>query len=165
MSLAYVDVRVLAPPFLSLAFVPSSDPAIHALAMLCLVSGIILAVVQVMHYRARRPLYLIDRPGTTIGAVGAMLSQGASAPRTPGGFHDNPHSFIALLDPRDTNDDVEEKLKNKRFRLNPHSGTVELESDVSDEMPTSHLPATPGPTNGHGSFPVSPREHSAFPSA
>lgn len=104
-----------------------SPPAIHTLAVLCALSGIILAVVFASHMREREPLYLTDRPGTTIASVGAMLS-----PRSPDGPSTSvhqPNSLIGLLDPWDTKDQAKVKLQNKRFGLNPRTGVVEVQHD------------------------------------
>jgi hypothetical protein len=47
---------------------------------------------------------------------------------------EHPGLFIDLLSPRDTIDQVETTLKNKLFRLNPETGAVEMQGDVTDEM-------------------------------
>lgn len=118
---------------------------VHALAILCAVSGLILLAVFISHAVERKYLHLVDRPGT-IGVVGAMLASGygtagaesrrASYSRSlnmsppPGG---RPvltgSSILALLHPNDSNKEVEEKLKNKRFRLNRETGALEMEDD------------------------------------
>lgn len=85
----------------------------------------------VQHERERQPLFLADRPGTTIGAVGAMLSHGLSDGQLP--IHQQPNSLVGLLRPWDTNEEVQAKLEKKRFRLNPITGAVEIQNDVGDE--------------------------------
>lgn len=123
---------------------------VHALATLCAVSGLILLAVFIFHAVERKYLHLVDRPGT-IGVVGAMLasdygatsanSRRASYSRSltmsppPGGPQVlTGSSILALLHPNDTNKEVQEKLKNKRFRLNRETGALEMEGDASDEM-------------------------------
>ncbi|KAF8318773.1 hypothetical protein DL93DRAFT_345472 [Clavulina sp. PMI_390] len=91
-------------------------PAIHTLAVLCLLSGFLFAFAFVLHARQRKPLHLVDRPGGTIGAVAAMLSERSS--------------FIGLLTPHDTGKDVERKLEGKTFGLNPRTGAVELQEEL-----------------------------------
>lgn len=139
-----------------------SAPAIHVLAVLCALSGLILAFVFVLHERERQPLFLVDRPGTTIGAVSAMLSPGSSGGQFS--IQQQPNSFVGLLRPWDTNDEVEAKLKNVRFGLNPSTGAVEIQHDVGVEthaarssslLSPSFAPSKPSeesrqPTNASG---------------
>lgn len=115
-----------------------SPPVVHALAGLCVVSGLILLAGFRLHAQERKALHLVDRPGT-IGVVGAMLSSNHDSTGIQSRHSSPPgssrgSSFLALLHSTDTNKDVEEKLKHKRFRLNPATGAIEMEGDVSDEM-------------------------------
>ena len=109
----------------------NSSLAIHALTALCATGGVILIIAFVMHARERQRLHLVDRPGTTIGAVGAMLSH-TSGPSARQSGH--PDLFLDLLRPQDTIKDVKAKLENKQFRLNPNTGALEMRGDVTDEM-------------------------------
>lgn len=86
-----------------------SAPAVHALAVLCIISGLALAFVFYVHSKQRRDLHLADRP-TTLGVVGALLSRSRVA---------------ELLDPRDTNEEIEKKLAGLRFGIDPATGAIE----------------------------------------
>ncbi|KAF8318775.1 hypothetical protein DL93DRAFT_2153686 [Clavulina sp. PMI_390] len=92
-------------------------PSVHSLAILCILSGLLFAFAFVIHARERRGLYLVDRPGTTVGAVAAMLSDRSS--------------FISFLTPLDTMKDIDRKLEGKTFGLNPHTGAIEFQEEVN----------------------------------
>lgn len=82
---------------------------VHTLAVLCIVAGIALAFVFYLHTQQRRELRLADRP-TTLGVVGALLSR----------------SHVAdLLDPRDTNEEIEKKFSGMTFGIDKETGAIE----------------------------------------
>lgn len=138
-----------------------SAPAIHTLAVLCALSGLILIFVFILHGMEQRALHLVDRPGT-IGVIGAMLSarSGSSGAFSP--FNRRPlsssttssfvkrnsssteTSFLHLLDPNDTNEGIQKKLKGKEFRLNPVTGAIEID----DGTGSMSLPVFPDAEQG-----------------
>ncbi|KAF8319046.1 hypothetical protein DL93DRAFT_2164744 [Clavulina sp. PMI_390] len=93
-------------------------PAIHSLAILCFLSGLLFTFAFILHQRQRRRLCLADRPGTTIGAVAAMLSERSL--------------LVNRLKPHYTMEDIERELTGMKFGLNPHTGTIELEDEAEN---------------------------------
>lgn len=90
-------------------FLKLSAPAVHILAILLLLTGIILSYLFQVHSKQHRKLHLTDRP-TTLGVVGALLSRSRVA---------------ELLDPRDTNEEIEKKLSGLRFGIDKETGAIE----------------------------------------
>lgn len=68
-----------------------------------------MAFVFYVHSQQRRVLYLSDRP-TTLGVIGALLSRS---------------HVTELLDPRDTNEEIERKLAGMRFGIDKETGAIE----------------------------------------
>ncbi|KAF8289578.1 hypothetical protein DL93DRAFT_2092137 [Clavulina sp. PMI_390] len=91
-------------------------PAIHSLAILCALSGLLFTFAFILHQRQRRGLYLVDRPGTTIGAVAAMLSDRSL--------------LVDRLKPHYTMEDIDRELKGMTFGLNSRTGAIELEDEL-----------------------------------
>lgn len=86
-----------------------SASAVHVLAVICIVTGLTLALVFYLHAQQRRFLYLADRP-TTLGVVGALMSK----------------SHVSeLLNPQDTNKEIERKLSGMRFGIDRETGGIE----------------------------------------
>lgn len=83
--------------------------SVHLLAILCIVTGLSLSVIYYLHAQQRRNLHLADRP-STLGVAGALFARGRVA---------------ELLDPRDTNKDIERKLAGMKFKLDSETGAVE----------------------------------------
>jgi len=96
----------------------------HVLTVLCGIAGFTLIAVFIYHRLALRPKIPLYADPSKMGAVAALLS------RT--NFPEEAH-----LEPTDTIEDIEEKLKESRFRLLPDGGidvTDRPVTDTSSEM-------------------------------
>jgi len=91
----------------------------HVLAVLCSFAGFTLIAVFIYHRLALRPKIPLYADPSKMGAVAALLSR-TDFPEDAG------------LEPTDTIKDIEEKLKESRFRLLPDGG-IDV-TDSSAEM-------------------------------
>lgn len=90
-------------------FAKCSAPAVHVLAVLCILTGISLAVIFYLHAQQRRSLHLADRPAT-LGVAAALLSRSRVS---------------QFLNPRDTNKEIEAKLAGMKFGIDLETGAVD----------------------------------------
>lgn len=112
-----------------------SKPAVHTLAVLCLVTCFSFLALFILHARQRRDLYLIDRPRPSIAGIGSLLSPtGFNAPqaaedaehgRRPQLSSRRTSSIFEAVRPGETHKQMKENLRNRRFSLGS-GGVLEM---------------------------------------